>query len=408
MRNNTDNMNGKCAKTSKLPMSFIVRIYRFTDDGPEGMADDEQGRYAYLIQQEGFRIYDAPSRAGVRRIMNKAQVEATWHWFDEKMIREEVQTQRRVLQSITEDRKKRPDAIITDLSQPMSITAEMEGVPLISLLNFTWTNYSRIKLTPAEYHISTRVCRWLGMAYVNECLARWFGTATMVVRMLLVWWVKPYNRVRKSLGLRPRRNFFDQMAGDLILMPDFAAFKGIETGRTALPIGPLAWEPQKEEILAHTDTATVERFQALLDSDAGTPLVYLTMGSTGTLELFKMVITALKDKPYRLAITTGGQFDAADLGELPGNVCTIPFFPGHRILEKASVTINHGGSGSAYQAMAAQVPQVIIPTHPDQQWNADIVQAEGAGIRLRHRGLTAGRISEAVENLLNTRQMKHK
>ena len=31
------NMKKKDAKSRKLPMSFIVRIYRFTEDGPEGM-----------------------------------------------------------------------------------------------------------------------------------------------------------------------------------------------------------------------------------------------------------------------------------------------------------------------------------------------------------------------------------
>jgi UDP:flavonoid glycosyltransferase YjiC (YdhE family) len=365
--------------------------------------DDEQGRYAHLISQEGFRIFDAPSQAGVRWIMTKVQVEGTWHWFDEKMILKEVQNQRRVLRSIVEDRKRRPDVIITDLSQAMSITAELEGVPLVSILNFTWTNHGRIRHTPPEYHITTRVCRKLGMARVNECLARRFGTTTMVLRMLLSMWVKPYNRVRKSLGLRSKRNFFNQMAGDLILMPDLAAIKGMEIDKTALPIGPLTWEPQDREILVHADPATLERFQTFLDADMETPLVYLTMGSTGTLALFKVIITALKDKPYRLAVTTGGQFDMADLGQLPSNVCTIPFFPGNRILEKASVIVNHGGSGSVYQAMAAQVPQVIIPTHGDQQWNADIVQAEGAGIRLRHCGLTAEKIAAAVETLLNTR-----
>jgi UDP:flavonoid glycosyltransferase YjiC (YdhE family) len=362
--------------------------------------EDEQGRYAVLVEKEGFRIYDAPSQAGVRLIMNKVQVEATWHWFDEEMIREEVQTQRKALQNIIEDQKRRPDAIITDLSQAMNITAELEGVPLVSLLNFTWTNHARIKHTPPEYHIIARVLHRLKIAWVWEYFDNKFGTTTMTLRMLLKVWIKPYNRVRKDLGLKSKRNFFDQMAGDLILMPDFAAFKGIEMNKTALPIGPLTWEPRDQEIPTHADAATAERFQTFLDADTETPLIYLTMGSTGTLELFTMVIEALKDKPYRLAITTGGQFALADLGKLPANVCTIPFFPGHQILEKASVAINHGGSGSAYQAMAAQVPQVMIPTHPDQQWNADIVQAEGAGIRLRHRGLTTGKIADAVETLL--------
>ena len=189
--------------------------------------DDEQERFAHLISHEGFRIFDAPSQAGVRRIMNKAQVEGTWHWFDEEMILQEVQTQRRALHSIIEDRKRRPDVIITDLSQAMSITAELESLPLVSILNFTWTNYGHIRHTPPEYHITTHLSRRLGMARVNECLAKCLGTTTMVLRMLLALWVRPYNRVRKSLGLRSRRNFFDQMAGDLILMPDLAAIKGM-------------------------------------------------------------------------------------------------------------------------------------------------------------------------------------
>jgi hypothetical protein len=37
MRNSTGNMNSKNSKSRKLPLSFIVRIYRFTDGGPEGM-----------------------------------------------------------------------------------------------------------------------------------------------------------------------------------------------------------------------------------------------------------------------------------------------------------------------------------------------------------------------------------
>jgi len=230
----------------------------------------------------------------------------------------------------------------------------------------------------------------------------------MFLRIFLMWWVKPYNRVRKGLGLKRKSNYFDQMAGELILMPDFAAFKGMEITDTALPIGPLAWEPKDEEILARVDRETAVRFQVFLDSTPERPLVYLTMGSTGTLELFGMVIAALKNKPYRLAITTGGQFNIPSLGELPVNVFAIPFYPGNRILEKAAVTINHGGSGSAYQAMAAQVPQVMIPTHPDQQWNADIVQGEGAGIRLMHHTLTEEKIADAVETLLSKPERKRK
>jgi hypothetical protein len=37
MRNNRYNMKRRNAKSRKLPMSFIVRIYRFSEDGPAGI-----------------------------------------------------------------------------------------------------------------------------------------------------------------------------------------------------------------------------------------------------------------------------------------------------------------------------------------------------------------------------------
>jgi hypothetical protein len=47
------------------------------------------------------------------------------------MITEEVQTHRRVLQSIINEWKRKPHTIVSDLSHTMSITAEMEGIPFM-------------------------------------------------------------------------------------------------------------------------------------------------------------------------------------------------------------------------------------------------------------------------------------
>ncbi len=367
--------------------------------GDQTRGEDEQGRFAGLLTREGFRIYDAPSRAGVRWIMNKIQVEATWGWYRAAMIREEVQSHRRALARIADDCGARPDAIVSDLSLVGSISAELEGIPYIPILSFTWRDDAKLTLTPVEGHIVTRVALALGATGVLERME----ATNKILRLLLRVWARPYNKVRRSLGLRKRRTFYDQMSGDLVLMPDFAGFKAMGITETALPIGPLTWEPRDEDMLARVDEKSADRFQAFLDSDPEKPLVYLTMGSTGSLDLFRMVIAALRDKPYRLAITTGGQFELSCLGELPSNVLAIELFPGRRILRNASVTINHGGSGSAYQALEAGVPQIMIPTHPDQQWNADLLQEEGAGIRLMRRTLNEAHIAGAVDAVLKAR-----
>jgi hypothetical protein len=62
------NMKGKDAKSRKLPKSFIVRIYRFTEDGPEGMvgvvetvANGEEKQFTG-IQELGEILADAGKR----------------------------------------------------------------------------------------------------------------------------------------------------------------------------------------------------------------------------------------------------------------------------------------------------------------------------------------------------------
>ncbi len=198
--------------------------------------------------------------------------------------------------------------MLTDATWVACIAGDVMGIPVGSLWNFLFTNYNRTTLTlPEEYPLRKTLGRLGG-----DRLIRLFEKARIaqtILGILLLVWVIPFNIVRVKYMLKERkwiglkRNMFSQVGGVLNLFPDYVAFGGMKINHRALAVGPIVWEP------AATGTSTPAEgdFKAFLERDKDKALIYVTMGSTGELRLFKLIIEALKDKDYRVAITTGAQ-----------------------------------------------------------------------------------------------------
>jgi UDP:flavonoid glycosyltransferase YjiC (YdhE family) len=73
----------------------------------------------------------------------------------------------------------------------------------------------------------------------------------------------------------------------------------------------------------------------------------------------------------------------AGLGELPGNV-RLPRTPLalQLVLPSCQALIHQGGAGSMMTALAAGVPQVVVPLVSDQHFNAERLVGLGAGLSL--------------------------
>lgn len=121
------------------------------------------------------------------------------------------------------------------------------------------------------------------------------------------------------------------------------------------------------------------------------PLVYISFGSVaGKLaffpDLYKMAIAAVAPLPVRVLVTTAGG-DPAQVGPVPGNVHGCRWMPQEQVLPHASAVIGHGGFGATLGALAAGVPQVMIPLFSGDRWvNARRVAELGAGIALAEYG----------------------
>lgn len=122
--------------------------------------------------------------------------------------------------------------------------------------------------------------------------------------------------------------------------------------------------------------------------DSTAPLVYVSFGSvTGSLgrfdALYPAVLEVLAEVPVRVLVTTGNGYDPARLHPLPGNVWAEPWWPQAAVMREAALMIGHGGFGTTMTAVAAGVPQIVVPLFSvDQFQNAERVEAVGIGAQL--------------------------
>lgn len=99
------------------------------------------------------------------------------------------------------------------------------------------------------------------------------------------------------------------------------------------------------------------------------PVVF-TLGSTGdwlSKAFYRDSKTALNRMGQRGVLLTG---QADSVPALDGNVLTMKYAPHYRLFPRAAAVVSHGGIGTVAEALAAGVPQLLVPYVSDGPDNA--------------------------------------
>ena len=278
-----------------------------------------------------------------------------------------------------------PDAIVGDFRLSLSATARLAHVPYIALANAYWSPYAQRGRIPVPCLPMTRL---LGVP---------LGAAlfTLAAPFAFAWHTLPLNRLRRDyglpqLGLDLRRVYTD---ADITLYADVPEL----VPTTGLPprhryIGPVEWSPSTE----------MPEFG--LNDLGNRPLVYVTLGSSGSAELLPTILEALSGIDCTVAAAIAG----VPLDHVPANAVVADYLPGDRMAERASLVICNGGSPTSHQALARGVPVLGIPFNLDQHLNMHYVTAYGAGIALRPETITVSVLRAAAKTLLQDATARHR
>jgi UDP:flavonoid glycosyltransferase YjiC (YdhE family) len=219
--------------------------------------------------------------------------------------------------------------------------------------------------------------------------------------LVLKHFPKPLNDMRSSFGL-PRLNDLRHhfCAGTYCAyldLPELTPLPRMPRGHFFL--GPLTWRPR-------------EAPPSLENLPADRRLVYVTMGSSGDNRVLPGVLRATMAAGFSVALSGVSETDAIALCRsvrgLSGRFVSSRCFDPRPILNRAALTICHGGSGTVYQSLEHGVPVLCIPDNPDQEMVAAHVLAAGAGAVVSPDSVDDRRMNEGLATALNcTKTAQH-
>jgi UDP:flavonoid glycosyltransferase YjiC (YdhE family) len=146
----------------------------------------------------------------------------------------------------------------------------------------------------------------------------------------------------------------------------------------------------------HELPAEVQRFLA-----GGSPPIVFTAGSAmlHARDFFATALAACRRLNRRAIFATGhpGQLPPA----LPPEVLPVSYVPFSRLLPRTAALVHHGGIGTLSHALAAGLPQLVMPMAHDQPDNAQRLVRLGVGRRLYPKAFNADNVTTALRELLS-------
>jgi len=125
------------------------------------------------------------------------------------------------------------------------------------------------------------------------------------------------------------------------------------------------------------------------------PLAYVSFGTvlghmSSAAGVYRAAMLAVADLDVRVLLTVGRRFDRSTLGPTPANVHVEAWVDQRDVFDQADLVVCHGGSGTAFGALAAGLPLVVVPMFADQFVNGRRIADNGAGVIVEAEQATTG------------------
>ncbi|MBV9760778.1 MAG: MGT family glycosyltransferase [Acidobacteriaceae bacterium] len=139
----------------------------------------------------------------------------------------------------------------------------------------------------------------------------------------------------------------------------------------------------------------------------GQPLIYASLGTVNQhRRIFETIAQSCVGLRAQLVLSLGGAAKAGEFRDLPGAPLVVEFAPQLQLLERAALTITHGGLNTTLESLAAGVPLIAIPLNFDQFGVAARIRWTRTGDFMKRRNLTPARLRSRIEDVLSNATYK--
>ncbi|MDJ0773945.1 MAG: glycosyltransferase [Mastigocoleus sp. MO_167.B18] len=135
---------------------------------------------------------------------------------------------------------------------------------------------------------------------------------------------------------------------------------------------------------------------------SGKRLIYASLGTVQNQiqYIFSYIAEACAAPDVQLVISLGGSLEPEELPKLPGNPVVVKYAPQLELLQKASLTITHGGMNTTLESLSNGVPLVVIPITNSQPGVATRIAWSGAGEFIPLNKLTVANLRNTVQRVM--------
>jgi UDP:flavonoid glycosyltransferase YjiC (YdhE family) len=306
-----------------------------------------------FIRQEGFNVlplYEPDPdelfgniRKGKLRFISDAEIE--------RMIEADLSLYSRV----------KPDIVLTDGRFSAPISTHIAGLVHAAIVNVSSTEYRALPYIPFFDWIPERLIKR------DKRLRKILDLLNLRLEMFVFDNVmNVFKKLSKRYGLKKTITATNCLTGkDITLLADTPEYFPTRN----LPanyhyIGPITWQSNMTP-------------PAWWPPQVKNDLIYVTMGTTGLGDFFRLAYDLFEDGEYTCVMTTGRQ--SKPLSTIPGHSYIEEYIDGDLVMEVCDVVVCHFGNGTIYQALLHGKPIIGIPTIPDQAYNMRRVEALGVG-----------------------------
>ncbi len=288
--------------------------------------------------------------------------------------------------------------------QPTIVLSNCFGFGALNAQDKLGVTVVSVHLQPAMLWSRIRPPRMPGLFGPNWLQQRFYQLAQSLVIDPVV--LPSLNSYRAELGLKPVihvMQWWHSKTQLLCLFPDwFCSPQTDWPGPCAQVDFPLWDERETDQSTFHSESQEV--LEAFLSD--GSPPIAFTPGSANLFgkEFFETAIKACKQIGSRAVLLT--RFQEQIPKSLPKSILHVPFAPLSLLLPYCSAFVHHGGIGSASQAMAAGIPQLIRPQAHDQFDNAVRIVEQGIGDSLNPRKFSQYALASKLEAIVESEPMK--
>ncbi len=286
----------------------------------------------------------------------------------------------------------KPDVILVDDRRTSAASAEIAGLPHVSVVNAHVTNYSAFPLLLPFYQ------KRVEENYPNSFVQLLHNLQLKVEQTFYNSTLKGIHQAREKLGLRRLFSYQITEGRNLTLIPDIPQFTPLKNPPDNFYyVGPITWQSNLPP------TQFLEKFKSFPKK------VYFTLGSGGFQE-FVNQLKVFEKSPYGILVTAGELMDQLSDCTLPENIFVERYVNADLLLPHCDVVVCHGGNGTLYQALKYGVPVVSVPSHNEQDYGARRTSQLGMGIRLSPKEVMQdfSLILTAIETVLDNPSYKER